>query len=88
MGCLINMGVLMHGFSVAFLHPVRAVKLYFSVPVELYNVLSDLKNLAKNPGQKSGQTSSKNVVKILPTSGQHLAKVWPKVRARRQCIKT
>ena len=33
------------------------VKLCVSVPVELYTVLSDPQNLAKNPGQKSGTKS-------------------------------
>ena len=45
------------------------VKLYFSVPVELYTAFSDPKNLAKNPGQKSGQKSRH--------ADHVLAKTWP-----------
>ena len=71
------MKFVIHGFSLAFLRSGGTVKLYFFVPVELYTVLSDLKNLAKNPGQESGQKS-----------GQNLAKIWPKTRACRPCIKT
>ena len=35
------------------------VKLYFPVPVELYTVFSDNRNLAETPGQKSGQKPGK-----------------------------
>ena len=38
-----------------FFRPSGAVKLYFSIPVELYTVFSLPKTLAKKPGQKSGQ---------------------------------
>ena len=42
------MGFLIHG-------PGRPVKLYFSVPVDLYTVFSDPKNPGQKPGQNSGQ---------------------------------
>ena len=56
------MGFLIHG-------PGRTAKLYFSVPVELYTVFSDLNNLAQKPGQRSGQKSDQNMTKILSKSG-------------------
>ena len=40
--------------------PGRPVKLYFSVPVDLYTVFSDPKNPGQKPGQKSGQKSGQN----------------------------
>ena len=49
------MTFLIHGFPAVFLRPGGPVKLYFSVPVELYTVFSDPRNPAKNPSQKSGQ---------------------------------
>ena len=47
--------------------------MYFAVPVELYPVFVDLKNLAKNSGQQSDQKSNQNLIKIWPKSGQNLA---------------
>ena len=60
------------GFSLRF--SSDPVKLYFSVPVELYSVFCDPENLAKNPGQKPGQKSDQNLLKIWPKSDQNLAK--------------
>ena len=56
---------LIHGFSLVFLCAGRTVKLYFSVPVDLYTVSSvpenpGQKNPGQKPGQKSGQKSGQN----------------------------
>ena len=64
-----NMGFFIHGFPIGFLCSGGTVKLYFSVPTELYTVFSALKTLAKHPDQKAGEKSNQNLVKILPTSG-------------------
>ena len=51
------MEFLIYGFSIAFLRSGGTVELHCSVPVEVYTVCSDLKNLAQNLGQKSGLKS-------------------------------
>ena len=70
-----GIGCLICDFPAAFLRPGGTVKLYSSVPVELYTTFSDLKNLAKNLGQKSDQKSSQHLVKVWPKSVQNLNKV-------------
>ena len=59
-------------FSYSFPRPGGTVKLCLSVPVELYTVFSDLKNLAKNPGQTYGE----HLINILTISSQSLAHIW------------
>ena len=53
------MGFLTHGFPVAFLRPGGTVNCIFPTPLELYTVFVDLKNLTKNPSQKSEQNLNK-----------------------------
>ena len=74
------MGSIIHG-------PGGAVKLYFSVPVELYTVFwgpktlvrTLVKTLVKKPDQKSDQKPGQK-------SGQKSAQNLAKIRACRACI--
>ena len=72
------MGFLIHGFPVGFLRPGGKVKLYFSVPVELYTELSNPPNLTKNPGQQSGKHTVNILSNVRPKAGQHLANICSK----------
>ena len=46
-----DMEFLIHGFPVAFVGPGVTLQVFFSVPVELHTVVSDLKHLAMKPCQ-------------------------------------
>ena len=88
-------GLIMWVFYTWFSYSVSpsrwSCKLYFSVPAELQNcrtVLSDPKNLAKNPGQKSDQKSGQNLVKISSTFYQNLVKSGPKSGHADHVLKT
>ena len=56
-----------------FFYPFSSdpVKLYFSVPVELYTVFSSLKHLAKTLVKNLTKNLAKNLVKIWQKSGQN-----------------
>ena len=58
------MDFLIHGFPGAFLRPGGTVKLYFSVPVELHTVFSNLKHLAKTLEKNLAKNLTKNLAKI------------------------
>ena len=72
------MGFLIHGIfntwswwscKTSFFGPSRTVKLYFSVPVELYTVFLGPKTLVKTLVKNLAKNPVKNLVNIWPKSG-------------------
>ena len=70
--------VLSHGLSVVFLRPGGTVKLYFSVPIDLYNCTLYFL-IPKTKPKILVKNLAKNITKIWQKSGKNLAKTLAKV---------